>query len=101
MAKLLRSYELRPVDGRKSFYARAVVRVYDDGTEVMRSYETDVMAKRPDGTLVRLVKYWNGKDGAVSEWSNTTGRHIKAFCGINKATYIKMPVEKIGDDYLD
>ena len=30
-----------------------------------------------------LVKLWDG-------WSATTGRHIKAFCGLNKAAYMAL-----------
>ena len=80
--KVVSTYELDPVDGRKSFYGKAVVKVMDDGTEVLRSYETDVIMRKPDGTLVRL---WGG-------WSATTGRHVFAFCGINKKQWDKMEV---------
>ena len=80
MASLLRGRELHPVDGRKSFYGKAWVKEYADGTQVLRSYETDVMRRNPDGTLVRL--WWN--------WSATTGRHIFAFCGLRKADLDKM-----------
>lgn len=83
MAKVVRTYELTPHDGRKSFYKKAIVRVYDDGTEVLRSYGTDVMSRAPYGTLRR---HWD-------RWSATTGRHVAAFCGINKAAWDKMPVE--------
>lgn len=89
MAKLLRTYELIPNDGHKSFYKKANVRIYDDGTEVLRSFGTDVMSRDSDGNLHR---HW-------SEWSATTGRHVAAFAGINKAAWSKMKVEKIGDDY--
>ena len=82
MAKVIRSYDLVPRDGRKSFYGKAVVSVYDDGTEILRSYATDVIARDPDGSLRRL---WSG-------WSATTGRHIAAFCGIAKRDWDKMDV---------
>lgn len=83
MAKVVRTYDLLPRDGRKSFYGKAVVRDYDDGTSVLRSYATDVISRDADGTLHR---HWNG-------WSATTGRHVAAFCGINKAAWDKMEVE--------
>lgn len=82
------TYELIPADGRKSFYGKAVVRVHHDGAETLKSYDTNVIRREADGTLHRL---WSG-------WSATTGRHVKAFCGISKAEWDKMPVEY--DDYL-
>ena len=81
---MMKEYELHPVDGRKSFYGKARVLVYEDGTEVLKSYDTMVLKRKPDGTLVRL---WHG-------WSATTGRHIKAFCGLNKAGFVKLPFPK-------
>lgn len=82
------TYELIPVDGRKSFYGKAVVRVHHDGAETLQSYGTNVMRRDADGTLHRL---WSG-------WSMTTGRHIKAFCGMGTAEWNALPVEH--DDYL-
>lgn len=75
-------YYLAPDDSHVSFYKKARVYVSDDGTETLVSYNTPVMEKAPDGTLKRL---WGG-------WSATTGRHIKAFCGIRKAEWVKMEV---------
>ena len=80
MAHITKVYQLNPVDCRKSFYGKALVKVYDDGTQVLQSYDTDVMKRTPDGTLVRL--WW--------DWSATTGRHIYAFCGLRKADLDKM-----------
>lgn len=73
----MRKYELIPNDGRKSFYGKAVVEVADDGSETLYSYGAPIVKKTAAGELVRL---WDG-------WSATTGRHIKAFCGLNKAAY--------------
>ena len=73
--------ELMPNDSHKSFYGKARVIVEDDGTEVLISYSTAVVKRYPSGNLVRL---WDG-------WSATTGRHIKAFCGLNKDGYRKLP----------
>lgn len=75
-------YYLAPDDSHVSFYKKARVFVFNDGTETLVSYNTPVMSKAPDGTLTRL---WGG-------WSATTGRHIKAFCGIRKAEWMKMEV---------
>lgn len=76
----MRKYELTPVDGRKSFYGKAVVIVEDNGTETPYSYETPIIKRLVSGELVKL---WDG-------WSATTGRHINAFCGLNKAAYIAL-----------
>ena len=76
----MRKYELIPNDGRKSFYGKAVVEVADDGSETLYSYGTPIIKKTAAGELVKL---WDG-------WSATTGRHIKAFCGLNKAAYIAL-----------
>ena len=77
-------YELSPVDSRKSFYGKAFVRI-DRKEETLYSYNTPVMVRRPDGKLERL---WGG-------WSATTGRHVKAFCGISKKEWDKMEVVEL------
>ena len=79
----MKVYELIPTDGRKSFYGKARVLV-DGGTETLVSYTTKVIRRDADGTLHRL---WSG-------WSATTGRHIAAFCGINKKEWDALPVEE-------
>lgn len=58
----MRKYELIPTDGRKSFYGTPIVKRLVSG---------------------ELVKMWDG-------WTATTGRHIKAFCGLNKAAYMSL-----------
>lgn len=73
-------YELKPADGRKSFYGKAVVVVEDNGTETLYSYGTPIIKRLVSGELVKL---WSG-------WSATTGRHIQAFCGLNKAAYMNL-----------
>lgn len=77
-------YELSPVDGHKSFYGKAIVRIDEKG-EILYSYNTPVMVRRPNGKLDRL---WDG-------WSATTGRHIAAFCRIGKKEWDKMKVVKL------
>lgn len=73
-------YELTPTDGRKSFYGKAVVIIGDDGSETLYSYNTPIIKRLVSGELVKL---WSG-------WTATTGRHIKAFCGLNKAAYMSL-----------
>ena len=78
----MKTYELTPHDGRKSFYGKARVKV-DNGAETLFSYNTPVIRRNADGTLSRL---WDG-------WSATTGRHVAAFCGLNKKEWDALPVE--------
>lgn len=80
----MKIYELRPVaEGQKSFYGKALVEINLDGSETLYSYNTPIIKKYQDGTLKRLY----------SGWSQTTGRHIKAFCGLNKAQFFALPHE--------
>lgn len=76
----MRKFELIPTDGRKSFYHKAIVTIADDGTETLYSYGIPVISKSSKGKLTRL---WDG-------WSATTGRHIRAFCGINKKEFLDL-----------
>lgn len=78
------TYELIPKDGRKSFYGKCRVREYPSGKKILISYNTEVMQRNPDGTYKRL---WAG-------WSNTTGRHIYAFCNLRKIQLDKMDIGK-------
>ena len=79
----MKIYELAPADSRKSFYGKAKVIVEND-TETLVSYDTPIIRRYSNGKLERL---WSG-------WSATTGRHITAFCGINKKQYEDMEVVK-------
>lgn len=80
----MRIYELTPTDGRKSFYSKAKVVIDDQGNETLVSYDTPIIKRTPTGELVKL---WDG-------WTATTGRHINAFCGLNKAQYVALPMEE-------
>lgn len=80
-AKFAGMYELIPVNGQKSFYGKAVVETYTDGSAVLFSYNTPIIKRTLKGELVRL---WAG-------WSATTGKHIKAFCGLDKAGFTALP----------
>ena len=74
--------ELCPVNGRKSFYGKALV-LHANGKEILQSYNTIVAFRDENGKLHRT---WSG-------WSATTGHHIYAFCGKHKAEWDKLPVE--------
>lgn len=75
-------YELIPTSGRKSFYGKAQVHI-ENGIETLYSYDTPIIKRDRDGHLTRL---WPG-------WSATTGRHIAAFCGMNKAGFFNLLYE--------
>lgn len=78
-------YELIPTNGQRSFYGKARVIIdRDANTETLVSYETEIV--RRDMTTGELVKLWD-------DWSATTGRHIKAFCGLNKKGYDALSME--------
>ena len=49
----------------------------DDGTEHLYSYDTEILRKDKTGKIWRV---WTG-------WSQTTGKHIRAYCGLNKSGY--------------
>ena len=71
---------LKPTDSHKSFYGKAKVRIYDNGDQELLSYDLPVIYKTKAGDLYRL---WDC-------WSATTGRHVKAFCGLNKKEYLNL-----------
>lgn len=76
----MKKYYLMPNDSHKSFYGKAIVIEKDNGEKELISYTTTVMKQTKTGEYIRL---WDG-------WSATTGRHIKAFSGLNKAEYFKL-----------
>lgn len=68
MANIVRMYELDcRFDSRKSFYGKAHVVEYDDGSKALQSYNT----------IVSLYK--NGKVERLGNYSQTTTRHQKEF----------------------
>lgn len=77
----MKTYELVPQDGRKSFWGKATVLVSKSATETLYSYGTPIIKRDKNGRLKRLY------DG----WSATTERHIKTFCGLNKAGFCAFP----------
>ena len=75
----MKSYELTPKNGRKSFYGKAIIEVDDYGAETLFSYQTPIIKRFPNGTLKRLY------DEAPSL---TTCTHIKSFCGLTKREFM-------------
>ena len=82
---MMNVYELKPVTRQKSFYGKAEVIVLDDGTQLLKSYDTIVLKRKASGELVRT---WQS-------WSATTGKHIASFAGINKKEYLALPLEMV------
>lgn len=74
--------ELQPKNSQKSFYGKAKVEERN-GCVTLYSYGTAIASKLPDGTIKRLWK----------DWTATTGRHIAAFCGLNKSAFMALPYE--------
>jgi hypothetical protein len=77
----MKIYELTPTNNQASFYGKAIVVIDDDGTETLISYDTPIIERTADGKLNRL---WFG------DWTATTGRHIKSFCGLNKKQFMEL-----------
>lgn len=75
--KIFNSIELKPVDGRKSFYNKCVL-LERHGIYYLYSYTTLVC--KWDKNKREFEKIWNG-------WSQTTQRHVNAlmeYLGIDK-----------------
>ena len=71
-------YELTPrYDSRKSFYGKAHIIEYPNGTKRLLSYDTLVCEINPQGIFKML---WDGK-------TQTTSRHIKEFRKQFEPTY--------------
>lgn len=73
--------ELLPIN-QKSFYGKAVIYHLANGTRVLKSYSTIIAMIDKKGNIRR---FWGG-------WSATTGKHIKAFCGLNKKGFTDLPL---------
>lgn len=56
------------------------IEVDADGTETLYSYFTAILRRDKAGNIRR---WWNG-------WTQTTGKHIKYFCGLNKAQFMEL-----------
>lgn len=78
----MKTYDLKQNNGRKSFYGKAFVLIDDSGNEILYSYRTPVVKRMASEKLVRLY------DGRTA----TTGRHISAFCGLNKSGFLNLPL---------
>lgn len=83
----MKNFELKPTNGRKSFYGKAEVIQKENGDIELRSYNT-IVARIRNGEFQRL---WNG-------YSQTTMNHVNAFidafgiCGGGKAWWNSLEV---------
>ena len=80
--KIASVYELVPTNGRKSFCGKAKVRVIKGGSEILQSYDTDIIERTSNGHLYLLCD--------ESKLSMTTCSHIKSFCGLNKKMALEL-----------
>lgn len=62
-----------PIAKRQVDYMQAWIKEYEDGTEVLQSYETDVVRRTPSGKYIRL---WGGN-------SVSTSRQVQRAYGIH------------------
>ena len=79
--KIASVYELVPTNGRKSFYGKAKIKVLENGSEVLQSYDTDIIWKS-NGYLYLLCD--------ESALTMTACTHIKSFCGLNKKMALEL-----------
>lgn len=59
------------IDRKRLNYMNACIKYYDDGSQILQSYSTDVVKRTPDGKYIRLWK----------SWSPSTMKQVKAYCG--------------------
>ena len=79
-------YDLKPQNNQKSFYGKAKIEQNENG-ETLYFYGVKIMTRDTSG---KLTRFWDGKIAGSGKWSATTGKHIRAFCGLNKADFLKI-----------
>lgn len=95
----MKNYELKPANGQTSFYGKAIIELNADGSETLFSYGTKIMTKTSAGEMIR---HFNGiaADGSNVGFTATTLKHVKSFCGLNKADFIALPYTGRNTDVL-
>lgn len=79
----MKTYELIPANGRKSFYGKAIVQVDETtGAETLLSYGVPIIRRSSSGELTKLCE-----DSIVTM---TTVTHLKSFCGLDKKGFVKL-----------
>ena len=61
----------KEIERKRLNYMSAYIKYYDDGSQILQSYNTDVVKRTPDGQYIRL---WDG-------WSSSTNKQVNAYCG--------------------
>ena len=87
---MVKSCEMRPIDGRKSFYGKARALYHEASRSwMLMSYDTIVAMYYTESHL--FIRRWNG-------YSATTMRHVNAFLAFlgydprNKAWWTALPM---------
>ena len=70
----MKTYGILNDKGEQFRCGAPVVIIDDDGTEHLISYNTEILRKDKEGNIKRV---WSG-------WSQTTQKHIKSYCGLDK-----------------
>lgn len=85
MSKLMCELSTTPEQHQKSFYGKAFILMDDKTmTTTLFSYDTKIMTKYQDGHYERHY------ERHYDNWTQTTGKHIKAFSGMSKAEFLKL-----------
>lgn len=61
----------KEIERKRLNYMSAYIKYYDDGSQILQSYNTDVVKRTPDGQYIRL---WDS-------WSSSTNKQVRAYCG--------------------
>lgn len=61
----------KEIDRKRLNYMSAIIKYYDDGSQILQSYSTDVVKRTPEGKYIRL---WRS-------WSPSTMKQVKTYCG--------------------
>ena len=61
----------KEIERKRLNYMSAYIKYYDDGSQILQSYNTDVVKRTPDGQYIRL---WDG-------WSSSTSKQVSIYCG--------------------
>lgn len=61
----------KEIERKRLNYMSAYIKYYDDGSQILQSYNTDVVKRTPDGQYIRL---WDG-------WSSSTSKQVSTYCG--------------------
>lgn len=61
----------KEIERKRLNYMQAYIKYYDDGSQILQSYNTDVVKRTPSGKYIRLWK----------SWSPSTMKQVKAYCG--------------------